>query len=297
MRAVRGAACATVALSLIGQADPAVTTHPGANGKIAYVHRSQIWVVNRDGSDRHQITSGDAFNDTPAWSPDGSLNAFVNEIAGISVMDPGGGSVRNVVHVPGNWAPTWAPDGHRIAFETVNGIAVVNLDGTELRFLTQPPLRGGEPAWSPDGRRIAFMRARTARQVKAPHFDLYGINPDGSGLKRLTHSPGEDTQPSWSPDGATIVFTRFMRPNGRYCIRIYAVQRNGRGLRKLRGDCPLPDVQPEWSPDGKRIAFETYRPLGHDGRSEIVVMRANGKSRRAFEPRLSGVSPTWQPLP
>jgi TolB protein len=249
---------------------------------------SQIWVANADGSDRHQITSGEAFNATPAWSPDGQQIALVNEIGGISVMNPDGTGMQSLISAPGNWAPTWSPDSKQIAFGSSEGIGIVNRDGTGLHFVAQTPY-GSEPAWSPDGRRIAFMRARS-RRLKMPRFDLYVIRPDGTGLRRITTSPLEDTEPTWSPDGRRIAFTRFMRPHGRYCIRIFVVRPNGTGLRKLRGDCPLPNDQPEWSPDGRKIAFV-------QGNHGIVLINADGKKRRLFRPPLYGVTPSWEPLP
>ena len=48
----------------------------------------------------------------------------------------------------------------------------MNLDGSELRRVTNHPERDDYPAWHPDGKRIALVSERAGR------FDLYMINVD-----------------------------------------------------------------------------------------------------------------------
>lgn len=69
-------------------------------------------------------------------------------------------------------APTWSPDGKRLAFESTRGstnglysIFTINRDGTELIQVTDPALNADHPVWSPDGRQLAFS-ARASNWVK-----------------------------------------------------------------------------------------------------------------------------------
>lgn len=69
-------------------------------------------------------------------------------------------------------APTWSPDGKRLAFESNRGSAVglyaiflVNRDGTGLIQVTDQTFNADHPVWSPDGRKLAFS-ARASILVK-----------------------------------------------------------------------------------------------------------------------------------
>ena len=60
-------------------------------------------------------------------------------------------------------APTWSPDGRRLAFESNRAsllgsyaIFLINRDGTGLVQVTDPSLNADHPVWSPDGRWLAF---------------------------------------------------------------------------------------------------------------------------------------------
>ena len=79
-----------------------------------------------------------------------------------------------------NYAPSWSPDGQRIAFEAkIDGrfaIVVMNADGTGLRRLTTGPADDFASSWSPDGPggaprprpRHRPPRTRTARRGSTP---------------------------------------------------------------------------------------------------------------------------------
>jgi tricorn protease-like protein len=74
------------------------------------------------------------------------------------------GAARPVEANPGQGrAPSWSPDGRRIAFESGRGspdgkyaIFVINRDGSALTQVTNYALNGMHPHWSPDGRQLVF---------------------------------------------------------------------------------------------------------------------------------------------
>jgi hypothetical protein len=74
-----------------------------------------IFVVNIDGSGRHQITRGNGEYE-PAWSPAGGRIAYFAKEA-VRVMDADGSGARRVATGNlGAFQPSWSPDGTRIAY-------------------------------------------------------------------------------------------------------------------------------------------------------------------------------------
>lgn len=115
----------------------------------------QICVVDADGKNPKCLSSSDAHNISPAWSPDGMSLVYVREesrgivrrepntwTSSIWVVDVASDTSRELVKSAGrsHWAPTWLPDGSAILFISNRGGAddvwIINADGTRLQQLT-----------------------------------------------------------------------------------------------------------------------------------------------------------------
>ncbi len=186
-------------------------------------------------------------------------------------------------------APTWSPDGSRIAFHSDRDgdgdgdgeIYVMNADGSGVIQLTDNSYGDWYPTWSPDGSRIAFYSFRDGDN------EIYAMNADGSGVIQLTNNSNDDWSPAWSPDGSSIAFNSDR--DGNYAI--YVMNTDGSGVIQLTNSVDW-DVNPTWSPDGSRIAFTSYR----DGYSEIYVMNADGSGAvRLTETHSDDLAPEWSP--
>jgi hypothetical protein len=172
-----------------------------------------IFAIDLDRTGGARLTTESQDRDA-AWRPDGTRIAFARYSGGqyaLYLMDPNGSGLWRLTPTSGILsaeAPSWSPDGSRLAFtcQVVSGnldLCVINADGTGLTRITSDTARDARPAWSPDGTRIAF----TTTAFSGTH-ELALIAPDGSGLTRV--SPGTGVlQPAWSPDGARIAFTAF----------------------------------------------------------------------------------------
>lgn len=265
----------------------------------------------------------------PVWSPDGKQIAFESDRAGnsdIYIMDADGSNVVQLtfdpyatLQMPGpspqDITPAWSPDGKRIVFasgrnnifwlQVLNGIFIMNADGSEVVSLSDQGSHSGFPAWSPDGKQIAYTafngngsdivvmntdgtdkRRLTENGANnlAPAWSpdgkqvafaamrdqvqqIFVMDSDGSNVVQLTHAQSNATLPAWSRDGNRIVFVG-SSPEGDH---IHVMNADGSGVTKL-SDGAVYDGRPAWSPDGKRIVFSSSR----DGDWDVYVMDADG---------------------
>ena len=149
-------------------------------------HHHSVFVSDPIGGPPRVLATseGGTWLEHAAWSPDGSQIAFVgyNEMGqtwSIEVVNVDG-TGRHVIKDPDRlrvYGLAWSPDGSQLAFSgrderpgrSIQGIFVINADGSEPRKLTEPrpPTNIGgvrtvhdccSVAWSPDGSRIAFLR-------------------------------------------------------------------------------------------------------------------------------------------
>ena len=89
--------------------------------KIAFLANHELWVINKDGSNLHRLTSdlssgGHSWPDDHSWSPDSKSIAFSHTSDDgrfLSVIDADGANERRVAPDPDQY--TWSPDGEQIA--------------------------------------------------------------------------------------------------------------------------------------------------------------------------------------
>src|SRR5215469_12736301 len=117
--------------------------------------------------------------------------------------------------------------------------------------------------------------------------NVYTINPNGTGRRQLTHVSKKQAAgaPDWSADGTKIVYES--NQTGNY--RIWVMNADGSGQRRLTNDPGFMDLQPAWSPDGRHIVFSrcTEQPGGTG--CDLEVMTATGTGMR----RLAGGHWSW----
>jgi DNA-binding winged helix-turn-helix (wHTH) protein/Tol biopolymer transport system component len=149
---------------------------------------------------------------------------------------------------------TFSPDGKSVAFVRFPEEVLyrMNLDGTGLLKLTEPPLAIRSAHWSPDGAQI-LINAQMANESSK----MYLMPAQGGALKRvIPDDQGGEGDPQWSPDSARIVYgteSNPWEPSGRIGINIFDLA-TGKTM-SLPGSGE--DFSPRWSPDGRHIAALT----------------------------------------
>lgn len=131
--------------------------------------------------------------------PDGRLSGDV-----YVVNRDGRGRRNLTAHPANDWAPSWSPDGRWLAFtSTRDGSAEIYvMDATcveatihvcrdSVRRLTEHPATDTAPTFSPDGRWIAFVSDRDGRG------EVYVVAVEGGSPRRVTYGGGQF--PAWRP--------------------------------------------------------------------------------------------------
>jgi Tol biopolymer transport system component len=247
--AVAGVAVVVLtAAGLVGAA-PASAAYRGANGVIAFTSTrtgaSQVYVRATDGTEE-QLTNG----------------------------TPGGAS-----------APTFSPDGSRIAYSAGNDIWLMHADGTHKVNLTHDAKNNTDPIWAPDGTKIAFLSTRDV--VSA---EIYSMPAGGGAPHRITHNAMTERNLSWAPTGTRIAFDASgngATPN----VQIYAAAVATGAITNLSNN-PYNDRSPDFSPSGALIVFISDRSAG----GNLWLMSADGSAPTpAGTPNVyvGPVGPTW----
>ena len=201
--------CATsIVMLAIGQALAAAPATAkivfASNLNVKAKDKSDIYIMNPDGTGRVNLTHHNAKDSEPTWSPSGRHILFTSDRDGgsdIYRMNADGTNVRRIFK---KWAnrsnPTWSPDGRQIAYfhGDEEAIYIASIDGANEKRL----VKGWHPTWSPDGTEIAFVSL-------AGSLDIRVINLK-TRLERVL-VPMEQAllhEPVWSPDGTKIAFNR-----------------------------------------------------------------------------------------
>jgi serine/threonine protein kinase/Tol biopolymer transport system component len=292
---------------------PTSTPTGGGWGQIAFASnrdgRPQIFLVNIDGTDERQLTNLEDGACQPAWSPTGDQLVFtspcrlnVEQYAGSSLwlidVDREGNASdpRQLQTAPGgDFDPAWDPRGERIAFTSVRDnrpqIYVMNLDGTEVRNLTDDLAQNRQPVWSPNGSQMLLVSTRGGAE------EIFIMPAEGGDIRRYSSGAGQsDAHASWSMDGSLILFERYLSGFPRIIVSPF----EDGGNRELRV-CPEGPLaaqtmaEPSWSPDGQWIIFETW-PDGVNHNIGIIRASCSNYGEITTNPAWD-FDATWRPVP
>ena len=101
--------------------------------------------MDADGQNHRQVTSGDGDKTDASFSPDGQWIVYSSEEDGIAngnifvIPVSGGDAIRATNYSGYDGAPSWSPDGTRIAFESYLGDPD-NSPGTTIWIIDAPDI-------------------------------------------------------------------------------------------------------------------------------------------------------------
>ncbi len=253
----------------------------------------EIWVMDYDGENQHQITHFGSISLSPHVSPDNSRVAF-------DTLGRNGWDVRmysldlgRMVSFPGgtaggsNHAPAWSGDGTKLAFSSARSghpeIWVSDDSGGSMHRITSFGTETS-PTWNPKtNSQIAFVSGRTGEP------QIYVMDQDGSNVQRMTDG-GYAVSPSWSPDGAMLTFSwnRKYGPGDPGGQDIYIFDIASKHWQQNTHESGSNDF-PSWSPDQRHIVFE--RTIG--GRTQIWSMLSDGTHQQQLTKTGNNFMPNW----
>lgn len=181
----------------------------------------------------------------------------------------------------------YGPFGTEIAFSTKIGrfkeLAVMDMDGSNIRQLTNDKSLSLGTAWSPDGRKLVF----TSYRNRIP--DLFTIDVFNRRSQQITSNTKMELGPKFTQDGANIITSVSDGMNSDIVI----MNQSGQVVRRITESNGIIDVSPHWSPDYSKIVFCSNRAGG----PQIYTMSADGGDvkRVSFSSSNYCTSPAWSP--
>ena len=251
-----------------------------------------IWIMNSDGTVKHQVTVDGLDNRNPSWRPDGQRLVFASLRSGQyqiwTVNKDGSNLVPLTSHRRGRLNPSWSPNGEKIAFASSRSggtaIWLMNPDGTEMKQVSPEGTGVYSVSWSPDSSKLVFSSTKIVSLSPWQRFLgslswrdplVVALKNDYSGgatpyhlwlldlkslkLQQLTHGDVVDATPSWSPDGQFLAFARRtvsaagFEPRNLWVLHIVSG-----AVQRLTTDA-ADHWYPQWSPDGLSLVY-TSRP-------------------------------------
>lgn len=132
-------------------------------------------------------------------------------------------------------------------FDPFMDIFEADLDGGNLKRLTDAPGYDAEAGFSPDGKQLVFCSKRTG------HLELHIMDANGGNVRKLTNAPNcYNGGPFFSPDGKRVIFRADRQEKDQ--LQIHVIDADGANERRLTSNNGV-NWGPYWHPSGKYIIY------------------------------------------
>jgi Tol biopolymer transport system component len=192
-----------------------------------------VYIANPDGSDIKPFISGEGYDAEATVSPDGKYVLFTSTRSGDLELwryEVATGNLLQLTNALGyDGGAFFSRDSKYIVWRASRptgeeaqkyqdllqkgfvepgalNIYVSDIEGKNVKQVTNLPGANWAPFFHPDGKRILFSSNHHTMNRGGREFAIFMINLDGTGLKQITYSGNFDAFPMFSYDGKKIVF-------------------------------------------------------------------------------------------
>lgn len=253
-------------------------------------YRSNLWIVDSDGTRPRELTHGNWRDSAPVWSPDGRRIAFISDrdtTSQLHVLWVDTREVAQLTHLERTPSGLrWSADSKQIAFTML-------VPDDDPILAVKLPERPRNAEWAKPA--VIVDRLTWARDGQGPlplgYSQVFVIDSVLGGTPRqVTSGKYHHDDPEWSRDGKTLYISGIRKPDAEHLrgdSEIYAVKLDTLDIKPLT-DRKGPDGNPTVSPDGKWIAYTGYDDMNFTSHiGSIYVMDATGARKRVWSGNLS----------
>ena len=221
------------------------------DGRLVYASRSSgrsdIWIMNQDGSNQKQLTADGSNNKWPTAAADGRYIVFMSDRAGLQNiwrMDIDGYNPKELTGGGSEWLPDCSPDSQWVIYRSGFGkqnLWKVSIDGGEPAKVNDQA--SSRPAISPDGKWVACAYF-APEKIKTAVYPLTGGEP-----VRILDVSFPNFYVRWTPDSRALAYID--RQTQRNIVSQPIDGRPPKPLTAFQSDSIFRFA---WSRDGKQVA-------------------------------------------
>ena len=235
-----------------GDACPIIPKKEDHDGKYIWpVYETfDIFVADLEGNMIAQLTNEDGYDAEPTVSPKGDKIVFTSTRSGdleLYTMNIDGTDVNQITDELGyDGGAFFSPDGTKILFRSsrpkteteikeykkllANNLVmptnmelyVCNIDGSDLKKITDLGSANWAPFFHPSGEKIIF--STNHHKEKHDGFNLFMIDIDGQNLEQITYDAVFDAFPMFSPDGTKLIFSSNRNNHGTHDTNLFIAE-------------------------------------------------------------------------
>ena len=241
-----------------------------------------LWILNKDGSKHHKLTSFEGSESNAVWSPNGDRLAYVratDEGSEIYLYWMENGVTARISQLENSPASlSWSPDGTAIAFR-------MKVNSPAPTLISMPPKPKGAK-WAAAARVTdrLYHESDGSGYIKPGFSQLFVVDANGGSARQLTKGNYQHRGPiSWHPSGEKLYFTSNRQADWEHEFRnteIYELDLKTDSIQPLT-DRTGPDSNATIAPNGQYIAYIGYedRVQAYQNR-QLWLMKPDGSDRK-----------------